>query len=209
MNLYSYIVRFDVGFAPNPFHGWCTLGTCKSEMRRMVQVGDWIVGTGSKEYGLGGRLVYVMRVEDSLPFDKYWHDPRFQAKKPNLYSSYMQGVGDNIYHRGIDGSWIQMDSHHSNDDGSINMTNLQDDTKTDRVLISQDFAYWGGEAIEIPAHFMKNEENIHLCHDRQGYKVHEFTNAFINDFVSWFRSLDQTGCLGAPAEFAKMLKDGV
>lgn len=209
MNLYSYIVRFDVGFAPNPFHGWCTLGTCKSDMRRMAQVGDWIVGTGSTEYGLSGKLVFVMRVEDALTFDQYWNDPRFQEKKPNLQGSYMQGVGDNIYHQGPDRRWIQADSHHSNHDGSLNQTNLDDDTKTNRVLISRDFAYWGGDAIDIKDCFMNNADGVRLCHDRQGYKVHEFSRTFIDDFVAWFRSLGQTGCQGDPAEFAKMLKDGV
>ena len=31
MTLYSYIVKHDNGFAPNPFHGFCTLACCKPE----------------------------------------------------------------------------------------------------------------------------------------------------------------------------------
>lgn len=208
MRLYSYIVRFDVGFAPNPFHGWCSLGTCKSTMRRTVRLGDWIVGTGSTEYGLNGRLVFVMRVDEDLTFDAYWHDPRFQAKKPSLHGSYMQAVGDNIYYRDASGRWVQADSHHSNHDGTPNRVNLADDTKTDRVLLSQDFAYWGGTAIEIPGRFMDNPEGIRLCHDRQGYK-NDFPAFFVDNFIAWFRSLGQTGYLGDPAEFLKMLKQGV
>lgn len=208
MKLYSYIVRFDVGFAPNPFHGWCTLGTCKSGMRRTVQLGDWIVGTGSKEYGLSERLVFAMRVEEELTFDAYWRDPRFQAKKPNLHGSYMQAVGDNIYHRDAGGHWIQADSHHSNHDGTPNKVNLADDTDTDRVLLSRDFAYWGRDAIEVPERFMDNPDGVRLCHDRQGYK-NGFPAAFVEDFIGWFRGLGQTGYLGDPAEFSKMLDSGV
>ena len=56
-------------------------------------------------------------------------------------------VGDNVYHRDIaTGEWIQEDSHHSNQDGSTNMTNFLRDTKTDNVLISNHFFYFGSAA---------------------------------------------------------------
>lgn len=32
--LFSYIVRWDHGFAPNPFHGICSLATCKPGIRK-------------------------------------------------------------------------------------------------------------------------------------------------------------------------------
>ena len=47
MNIYSYIVRYDSGFAPNPFYGYCTLANCKPIIRGHAQVNDWVVGTGS------------------------------------------------------------------------------------------------------------------------------------------------------------------
>jgi len=34
MKVYSYIVAYDSGFAPNPFHGICTLACCKPTIRR-------------------------------------------------------------------------------------------------------------------------------------------------------------------------------
>ena len=42
--------------------------------------------------------------------------------------------------------WIQEDSHHSNPDSSTNITNLQIDTHTDNVLISNHFFYFGSAA---------------------------------------------------------------
>ena len=30
MRIYAYVVTHDNGFAPNPFHGFCTLATCKA-----------------------------------------------------------------------------------------------------------------------------------------------------------------------------------
>lgn len=65
--LYSYTITHDTGFAPNPFWGWCTLATCKPQIRRTAQVGDWIAGLSPK--ATGNRLVYAMQVsERQLPW---------------------------------------------------------------------------------------------------------------------------------------------
>ena len=49
MNIYSYVVTHDTGFAPNPFHGYCTLACCKPRIRSRAAVGDWVVGLTPKE----------------------------------------------------------------------------------------------------------------------------------------------------------------
>src|SRR5689334_12341835 len=114
--LASYVVRYDSGFAPNPFYGYCTLATCKPEIRRVAEIGEWIVGCGSNAKGVrqGGRLVYAMRVTEQLTFDQYNADPRFERKKPIRRGSRKQSCGDNIYYRANkDGGWCQRDSFHS------------------------------------------------------------------------------------------------
>ena len=78
--LYSYIVARDYGFAPNPFYGFCTLATCKPRIRKKAEVGDWVIGTGSKSKGRDGHLVYAMRVTETMSFDEYWADSRFHRK---------------------------------------------------------------------------------------------------------------------------------
>jgi hypothetical protein len=60
-------------------------------------------------------------------------------------------VGDNIYHYDSSSKkWRQADSHHSNADGSVNLDNLRTDTKSDQILISRHFFYFGREAPIIP-----------------------------------------------------------
>ena len=49
MKYFAYILAFDSGFAPNPFYGYCTLADCKPKIRKQAQVGDWIIGLGSKK----------------------------------------------------------------------------------------------------------------------------------------------------------------
>ena len=78
--LYSYIVARDFGFAPNPFYGFCTLATCKPQIRKSAEIGDWIIGTGSKSKGRDGHIVYAMRVTEAMSFDEYWTDSRFHPQ---------------------------------------------------------------------------------------------------------------------------------
>ena len=98
MKLYSYVVARDFGFAPNPFYQFCTLGTCKPKIRRRAEIGDWIVGTGSKTRNREAYIVFVMKVTEVMSFNCYWSDSRFEEKKSNLRGSKKQAFGDNIYY---------------------------------------------------------------------------------------------------------------
>lgn len=188
------MVARDFGFAPNPFFGVCTLATCKPLIRRVANVGDWVLGTGSRKYGLEGHLVFAMKVAEAVSFDEYWRDSRFQCKKPNLRGSRKQAFGDNIYRKDRStGVWLQSNSHHSYPDGSANPLNVQHDTQTDRVLIATEFIYFGGNAVSIPTHLSG------VC-ARRGHKSN-FKHEFVSSFLTWIVSLRQKGFQGPPAEF--------
>lgn len=199
MRLYSYVVARDYGFAPNPFFGVCTLATCKPVIRRMATIRDWVVGTGSKSYGLDGHVVYAMRVSETVSYDEYWRDPRFGAKRPNLRGSLKQAFGDNIYHRHPKtGRWIQENSHHSFADGSPNPLNVRHDTGTSRVLIAKEFAYWGASGPKIPKQF-RSSGGRDVCAHR-GHKSN-FSPDFVQSVIEWIRTRGATGYMGPPAEF--------
>lgn len=199
MRLFSYVVARDFGFAPNPFFGVCTLATCKPRIRRLAEKGDWVVGTGSKGYGLSGRVVFAMLVDEALRYDQYYVDPRFQSKKPKFQASLKQAFGDNIYHRHPKtGRWVQDDSHHSFPGGRPNPANIRNDTQTDRVLIAHDFVYWGGLGPIIPKRF-RNEAGLNILAGRNHKS--RFPDAFVGDFVGWIRSLGTVGYAGRPKEF--------
>ena len=72
MRVFVYKLVHDSGFAPNPFHGWCTLACCKPKIRLGAARGDWIVGITPK--ALGERLAYFLKVEELLTFDQYFLD---------------------------------------------------------------------------------------------------------------------------------------
>ena len=195
--LHSYIVAYDSGFAPNPFNGFCTLATCKPDIRKRAALGDWIVGTGSNRKGVrrGGFLVHAMRVREALTFAEYWNDPRFERKKPNLYGSYRMACGDNAYCPLEGGGWKQLNSYHSKEDGSPFQRHISRDTSVDRVLISDDFVYFGAEGPVIP----KALKDAGIVHCAIGQK--RITNtATIGDFEAWLEGLGVEGYQGRPYE---------
>ena len=199
MKLFSYVVARDFGFAPNPFYGFCTLCTCKPITRRVASVGDWIVGTGSRTRGRQNQVVFAMCVTETLALDEYWSDPRFSNKRPNLSGSKKQAFGDNIYHRAANREWVQEDSHHSHQDGTLNPRNIVNDTQTDRVLISEDYVYFGGGGPELPARFTRTDNDMRA---RRGHRSN-FPSWFVSDVVSWIRGLEGVGYVDEPLDWAR------
>jgi hypothetical protein len=172
--VYVYVVDRDFGFAPNPFHGYCTLATCKPGIRAQAHVGDWVIGMGGARLEATGRCIFAMRVTERLSFDEYWSQPRHLDKRPVRNGSRTMMVGDNIYHRETaTNHWRQADSHHSNADGSPNLHNLRTDTKSDRVLLSRHFFYFGSKAPTVPAHLL----DALGYRNGRNYRVFDFASA--------------------------------
>ena len=101
--LYSYKMKHDNRFAPNPLFGILTLATCKPAMRRNTKIGNWIAGWTSKqlkdsptEVGKE-KLVYLAKVTQKLSFAEYWE--KYEQKRPvkTEDTKVIQRYGDNIY----------------------------------------------------------------------------------------------------------------
>ena len=183
-DLFSYIVKYDSGFAPNPFGGICTLACCKPVIRRTAQIGDWIIGTTPAPRP--GRLVYAMRVGRGLTYDYYFNDPRYENKKPGVDNP----RGDNIYSP-TNGELQQLpnpahDERHETGDLSTN-----------RVLISDVFFYFGKEAPTIPKRFQ------HIVHTTQGHKrIRSRDRGYdkATEFIRWLEGEYKPGIYGEPAD---------
>lgn len=181
-NVFVYVVARDFGFAPNPFHGFCTLACCKPKIRSVAQVGDWVLGIAGSKLKQPGHCIFGMRVTETMSFDEYWSDPRFEVKKPVRNGSRSMMLGDNIYHR-FDGedNWCQEDSHHSRPDGTPDTSNIKTDTQTNRVLVSEDFTYFGASAPLVPEQIF----------DAMGYENRighrKFSACEGEPLVAWFR----------------------
>lgn len=195
MTIYSYVIEHDLGFAPNPFQGVCSLACCKPQIRKRAVVGDYIIGTGAAEPKLSGCLTYWMRVDEVLTFDEYWKDRRFRRKKPAMIGSAYLRYGDNIYHRDGGEEFKQEDSFHSMEDGSVSLGDLHRDTgTTDKVLISYEFAYFGRSGVQLPDHlkcFVKKGPG-HRC---------KFNAEQIDAFMAWLKTLPKRGYIDEPAHW--------
>lgn len=179
MTLYSYIVKHDTGFAPNPFYGYCTLACCKPDIRRTAHLEDWVVGLTPK--AIGNRIVYFMKVDEILGFAEYWRDKRFKMKVPEYGSDVKKKCGDNIYEPLPDGGYRQHQSTHSNGPREDPKTKAKD-LRGERVLISETFAYFGSKALELPPELLPlRVQRFHRC------RFSDDVKAALLDFVGSVR----------------------
>lgn len=202
-HLYIYVVVRDCGFAPNPFHGYCTLATCKPRIRNSAKIGDWILGVGGGRLKATGKCIFLMKVTEIQTFNEYWSDARFQVKKSVRNGSLVMMAGDNIYHQENDNaSWTQEDSHHSMTDGTQNIVNLKRDTSSGKVLISEHFYYFGKNAPLVDLDLVEYKNRID--HDKRQF---EGTNmaAFIDEFELRY-SKDRNRVLANPFDFSSASK---
>jgi len=197
VQVFSYKISRDYGFAPNPFHGVCTLATCKPKIRKSATPGDIIVGCGSSGNKLAGRVIYVLRVSGKCSFQEYWDTERFAAKRPAFKANLSRAYGDNIYHHDAEGRWVQERSHHSFADGTVNEDNLSTDTSSDNVLWGEEFSYFGRDPPPIPDH-LRAFEGQDLYPSTRDYRVFR-SDSFFAAVDAWFRTELKQGCLGRPA----------
>ena len=190
MKLYSYVVKHDTGFSPNPFWGCCTLADCKPAIRRTANVGDWIVGLSPK--ASGNKVVYAMEVDEVLDYSTYFRDKRFESKMPN----YADGrvvckAGDNIYEPLADGEFRQLRSTHSNGEEENPGTKAHDLGGLN-VLVGRRFHYFGSTGPELPANLQDlRVGRAHKC---------RFSSQTVSNFVTFISAYDR-GVLAPPTRW--------
>lgn len=152
MRLFSYCIPVDDGAAPNPFWGICTLTICKPVIRRVANVGDWIVGVGSKNVNgddFSGKIVYAMQITQKMTLKEYDQFCRDQLpeKIADINNSDQRiKLGDCIY----DYSNGEPPSQRL---GVHNAKNFERDLGGQFALLSDHFYYFGDQAIDIPPEF--------------------------------------------------------
>jgi Nucleotide modification associated domain 2 len=152
--IYSYVLRYDDGAAPNPFWGICTLTICKPAIRRNAQIGDWVVGTGSKNakcndgniYDLSDSVVYAMKIEEIKTLQEYdqYCNSSLRQKIPNWrVTDWRLRMGDCIYDYSQELNPVIRKSVHGE-------TNRKTDLSGLNALLSKEFYYFGEESRPLP-----------------------------------------------------------
>jgi hypothetical protein len=189
--LFSYCIPVDDGAAPNPYWGYCTLAICKPGIRRAAQVGDWVIGTGSRRSPIGDvsrHLVYAMQITDKLRMEEYdaWAKCQCPRKIPQWTArDHRHRLGDAIYDFCVSPPSVR-DSVHGEH-------NRRRDLSGKFVLISNSFIYWGDRPKRLPRALWP------LAQQRQGHRSHS-NAALLKPFLKWFDSLDlrRNSPLGKP-----------
>ncbi len=193
MNCFRYKLDHDYGLAPNPFWGFMSLAVCKGPIRknRNLQIGDWIVGFGSKNLGNLNKLIYAMKVEKIITFDEYWDNESYECKKPIINGSLAQMYGDNFYHTTAKGV-VQEKSAHCLKDLTTNNKHLLRDAGGKNVLLSKHFFYFGDKCVDIP-----QDLNKIYCESR-GYCYRNICDNLVNKFIEWLETNYKVGIYGDP-----------
>lgn len=201
MHCFRYRMDHDYGFAPNPFWGTLTLATCKAQIRnsRALAIGDWIVGLGSVAMGNEDTIVYAAQVKESIPFDQYWVDERFQVKKANINGTMVQMYGDNVYHT-VEGKVVQEPCAHSNDP---NGQHKKSDTSGKNVLICEFFYYFGDQAPKLP----KELAYIGDTGNPRAIRYTDLDDAKIQAFVDWLAANYEPGIYGDPCNWKEFKRE--
>jgi hypothetical protein len=214
-----YRMTDDSGFAPNPFHGYCTLAACTPNHKKASQLkkGDVIVGVESKELTLqrqskfGARrtsekmcIVYYMVIDEQLTLDQYFDDPRFAAKKlppgDKKALTYEQQHGDNVYYKDEKGDWKWLPGHMHDDksDGILTRV-IKQDLDGNRVFIGKVYYYFGDEGVPLPESVLKE------IPPRQGIKYCCHPLPELDDYVR-DKAAGKLGLIGDPIGYAEFKK---
>lgn len=188
MKVISYVVTDDYGFAPNPFHGFLTLATCKPLIRKScnTKVGDVLLGKAARS----NKLIYIGIISEILSIEEYSTDSRFELKKPRKirFVGDIAGLGDNIYFKRGD-IWEQIQpSLHKEADKCHDLSGK-------RVLICEQFWYFGENATDIPLEFLS-----FICKGRGMKHSKEEDKSTVKNFMIWLEeTFPQQGILGNPS----------
>lgn len=189
--LRSYVMTTDSGFAPNVSGGICTLATCKPRIRSDADVGDWVLGTPSRSDG-EERIIHLTRVSETLTYDEYYHDERFQMKRPENDNN-----GDNIYY--LEEGVLQQDgktNHHQS------KSSRQRDLNTDRVLIGKTYWYFGDSDVSVPESLRHDVIHKYKQNSRRLYS--KKNTKHLRELVEWCSLRFDSGPLGSGNKSAEL-----
>ncbi|WP_342766974.1 hypothetical protein [Alysiella crassa] len=142
-----------------------------------------MIGTGSVS-GIGiNKLIYAAIISEVVTTEEYSINPRFEVKKPKDTNAKTRR-GDNIYYK-INNEWKQLENNFHGE------YEFESDLSSERILICDDFWYFGNQAPLIPQEFLG------IIKEKQGIKYTD-DKVVVNNFIAWLKTFKQ-GELGSPS----------
>lgn len=192
--LLSYVVASDNGLAPNVTGGVCTLSVCKPVVRKVARAGaDYIIGMSTAPDDRN-RVIYVMQVDEKIPFADYFNDKRFQAKKPGNDIK-----GDNFFR--AEKGQLKIAFDNASHTGKAQA--IARDLKAPVAVVGHRFWYFGENAPELPEELRQTKIPLPDAY-RRGHRVTDDA-ATIRAFTKWLDQFEP-GIHGKPRDPVKTAK---
>ena len=177
--LFTYAIKYDTGFAPNPFHGICTLNTCKPQIRREADIGDWVVGLKKD------RVIFVMEVTKKISMSDYWKlcktdYPKKIPDQSGIPHDPILLCGDCQYD--FSGHTLKLLK------GLHGQSNVKTDLSGKNTLISENFIYFGSKVKKLPKNLLpiaKYSNGIWIGQARKS----KANLPFRDQFLKWVKTL--------------------
>ena len=182
LTLRSYKMTHDNGFAPNISGDILSIATCKPQIRRVCEIGEWIAGFSSQKLDNSQvgqeKLIYLAKVSERISFAEFWD--RFTQKRPDKDKN-----GDNIYKPKGDGEYEQISNPHHD------KSQKAKDLSVDNVLLCDEFYYFGkGNGLDLPSNV---RENLCIPQAQAGYGVITNDDKSVQLLIDFVRS-DKDKC---------------
>lgn len=183
--LFSYVVKYDTGFAPNPEGRYCTLACCKPRIRNKAEEGDWIVGTCPVKLG-STKVCFAMQVSRKMEFNDYFKDEHFRNRRDNIY--YLRN-----------GQYQQKENRYHDHEQK------EHDLRSKYVLLSTKFCYFGNDqgAPELPPNLDQEIPKRGPGHRSR------FSQETIDSFLSWLNKQGNPGRHGVLRDTSLHCQQGI
>lgn len=181
MRLYTYVIQYDDGHAPNYDPPFVTLATCKPDIRRCSREGDAVLAfTGSRLSREPHAVCWAGVIRRKLTFAEYWDDSKFQAKKLDRSQT-----PDNIYEPvGAEFRQVSGGYHGTDDD---RWTDLRG-----RCVLVLDPSWRFGVAGPI----LPDEFGLRMRGARRKHRVHDLTDSEWAKLRMWLDQQQRGSFLG-------------
>ena len=145
MHVWTYVITYDEGGAPNFEPPATTLTVCKPRIRRAARPGDLVLAFNGARLNRAEphSVRWAGVVSEVIPMQDYWNDPRFQGKKQGR----AQELPDNIYRPTDDGRFEQVPNDTHKPDA------LATDVGGKNALVLKPSWRFGPTVAVLPAHF--------------------------------------------------------
>lgn len=204
----TYVVTYNTGLAPNPFHDVCTLALCTPNHKRSrLKKDDWIIGLAGAEIKKQcaeqdkidrHRIVYAMKIDDVLTLGDYYN--QYPQKRAKRNGTPIERMGDAIYKK-VDDNLIHTKDSDEHDWAEVH----KQDIYGNRVFIGHEFWHFGNQCQKLPEKVAWADKlQMPFAGGSIGIKYimggsnpsYQWTQQNLNEFKSWLSG--ENGLIGHP-----------